>query len=561
MAQQGGDAAQEYSLRDAYEQWALSHAQVPPIPQQMRPPREPEGLRVGIVGAGMAGLYAALLLQKRGAQVTVLESEFTRVGGRILTHRFTDDADQYYEAGAMRLPELAEHKPVFDLIKHLNKHSAAADKIELIDYVISDPSGNRVLVNDTRDNTGKVMTLAYANAHPGELGFGLPGEPTTAAAMLEKVIRPFADLLKKDFKKGFEAIVQFDNFSFYGYLTTVCGWSPQMVNYVEVMTSQTNQFQASFPEIVIESIDFGEPKWKTVKDGMDRLPKACADLVGRSNIVMGARVRALFDLKDGTVCVDYVDADDVDRSMVFDKVIAAVPPAVLRMWRTPRWSPAKEQAVRAMNYQPLYKIGLRFRERFWEKGDAQKGYAPVKGGQSITDLPSRWVVYPSNGIGSAGAGVLLHYAWMTDAYTWLPQSPQERIRLALRDLQALHPEADVESLFLQAHDVAWANRWAAGDAKFLPGQFREMFAAGRAPERNIHFAGEHLSVHHTWIVGALDSAKTACEQILGGPIGFIGPSASGRAPRRGLGVDYTWTHGITPVEITGDADLTRAVVT
>ena len=59
-------------------------------------------LNVGIVGGGIGGLYAARLLQLEGHQVHILEGS-DRIGGRIRTHYFTHEADQYYEAGAMRV--------------------------------------------------------------------------------------------------------------------------------------------------------------------------------------------------------------------------------------------------------------------------------------------------------------------------------------------------------------------------------------------------------------------------------------------------------------------------
>lgn len=48
-------------------------------------------LKVGIVGAGAAGLYSAILLQSIGVDYEILEAN-TRVGGRIWTHRFDEDA-------------------------------------------------------------------------------------------------------------------------------------------------------------------------------------------------------------------------------------------------------------------------------------------------------------------------------------------------------------------------------------------------------------------------------------------------------------------------------------
>lgn len=43
--------------------------------------------RVAIVGAGIAGLRAASVLQRHGVEVTVLEGRPDRIGGRIATSR------------------------------------------------------------------------------------------------------------------------------------------------------------------------------------------------------------------------------------------------------------------------------------------------------------------------------------------------------------------------------------------------------------------------------------------------------------------------------------------
>jgi protoporphyrinogen oxidase len=72
---------------------------------------------VGIVGAGMSGLYAAYRLQlSSDPSITVSLFELDgRVGGRVKTHRFTAEKDQYFEAGAMRIPSTRMHQPTFDL--------------------------------------------------------------------------------------------------------------------------------------------------------------------------------------------------------------------------------------------------------------------------------------------------------------------------------------------------------------------------------------------------------------------------------------------------------------
>ncbi|KAK7036274.1 hypothetical protein R3P38DRAFT_3263660 [Favolaschia claudopus] len=186
----------------------------------------------------------------------------------------------------------------------------------------------------------------------------------------------------------------------------------------------------------------------------------------------------------------------------------------------PRWPMDKELAIRSMHFEALYKMGLRFKTRFWERVSQSE---PSEGGQSTTDLPIRWIVFPSNGIGSDGPGVLLVYAWMTDASTWLPLTAIERRNLALSCIDKLYDgEVDPQSrepikvhdLLIGTADAIWSASTATGDAMFLPGQFESRFEPARRPEGPIYFAGEHLSHHHTWISGALNSALYTVRLLL-----------------------------------------------
>lgn len=57
-----------------------------------------------------------------------------------------------------------------------------------------------------------------------------------------------------------------------------------------------------------------------------------------------------------------------------------------------------------------YKIGIRFKEAWWEKLD-------IVGGQSTTDLPIRTTVYPSYpaGPGNKSRVLIASYCWTQDA--------------------------------------------------------------------------------------------------------------------------------------------------
>src|SRR5579863_5402000 len=89
---------------------------------------------VGIVGAGVAGLYAALHLLREGYRVHIFEAT-DRIGGRIHTHYFNDEKDQYFEAGAMRIPHSPHHRIVFELIEYIRSSSLPSDmQVNLMPY-------------------------------------------------------------------------------------------------------------------------------------------------------------------------------------------------------------------------------------------------------------------------------------------------------------------------------------------------------------------------------------------------------------------------------------------
>jgi len=87
----------------------------------------PKRKDVIVLGAGIAGLLAAKLLKDSGYNVTILEANANRIGGRIKTFRTTkekhpfSDPNQYAEAGAMRIPK--DHPLVMALIAKFGLHT------------------------------------------------------------------------------------------------------------------------------------------------------------------------------------------------------------------------------------------------------------------------------------------------------------------------------------------------------------------------------------------------------------------------------------------------------
>ncbi|KAF5661102.1 major facilitator superfamily transporter [Fusarium heterosporum] len=476
-------------------------------------------MHVGIVGAGISGLYTGLLLSREGHKVTIFEAA-DRVGGRIYTHRFTPQVksqDVYFEAGAMRIPRSSLHSKVFDLIRYLNTHGSVESRIELIPYVLDHENnksffqGQKGLLQDPRWSVKAGLPPGYCNKTPQQL--------------LGSVVIPWLTLLRQNFDEGFRKLLEYDEYSFRAYLRSVVGWPHEVIEFVELFCSQTNQYDLSFTEIIMQNLDFD------TKD-------CAAGLVGFENIRLNTRVDRITNLKDGRVELSAKGLHQTTTT-AFDAVVLAIPPAAIHcIVDRPRWSFMKEQAIRGAHYEPLYKMGMHFRSRFWERIDRN----PCFGGQSTTDLRFRWIVFPSNDMGSNGSGVLLLYSWMSDAAKWSGLSQDERIKICLHDLSQYYadePEIDVYEQYIEAFDVMWTSEWCGGDAMFLPGQFSRFHDVAKAPEGQIFFVGEHLSTHHTWIAGAIDSAWRTTAELLGRPVkGETGEDATTGQGIAALGREY-----------------------
>lgn len=260
-------------------------------------------LKVGIIGAGMAGLYSGLLLKSQRVDFHIYEANPERVGGRIYTHRFNAEKDQYFEAGAMRLPK-THQEPVFKLIGYVNEENKNNTDylVELLDYVIN-TENNYVFVNGVRNKDGSTMTLREAREDPAKLNFPVEGQDKHRIAdeLLHDVLKEYIELVDNG---GLESLVKsYDSYSMRSFLTLVKKWSHTKVDYVETMTSQTQQFDHSFVEIVMEYMNFSETKWKTIKDGMSRLPEACRKIIGDENISLGAHVHEIAEVAGNKVTV------------------------------------------------------------------------------------------------------------------------------------------------------------------------------------------------------------------------------------------------------------------
>ena len=131
----------------------------------------------------------------------------------------------------------------------------------------------------------------------------------------------------------------------------------------------------------------------------------------------------------------------------------------------------------------------------------------------MTDLPIRRMNYPTPDPSTSRGVLLASYTWGQDALQWGAMDDETRQEEALDDVARIHPR--IREVYEVGASYAWyGDRWARGAfAMFAPEQQTQLQADIVSPEGRIHFAGEHCSLYHAWIQGALESGIRAARQI------------------------------------------------
>jgi monoamine oxidase len=282
-------------------------------------------------------------------------------------------------------------------------------------------------------------------------------------------------------------------------------WSPGAIEMLAVLFNQEALLSASFVEVLVEELEQSYTDLVQIVGGMDGLPNAL--LLGlRDKIRFGAKVVAL-EQDSGAVIVHYRSL--LGRGQLSgDYALVTIPFAALRYVETLQpFSHGKQQAIRELHYDASTKIFVQCRRRFWEEGEG------TFAGRTVTDLPIRTMYYPEHGR-ETGRGVLLaSYTWAEDAQRWASLPANERLVRAVRAVARIHPQVQPE--FEAGASKVWQDDPYAGGAfsAYTPGQQSLLYKDIVAPEGRIHIAGEHASLNHAWIQGAIRSGLRAALEV------------------------------------------------
>ncbi|KAF4601469.1 hypothetical protein EYR38_006122 [Pleurotus pulmonarius] len=486
-----------------------------------------EDFKVGILGAGVGGLYAALILDSLNIKYEIIEAS-QRTGGRLYTHKFkSSDVSEgekydYYDVGAMRFPDTPVMTRLFNLFRYapLNRGDFQLFS-KLKDYYFKDAKGNNLLYyNDVRkrQNSGP----SGDDFLWSRLGVGHEYLAAGVEEIMKDVVTPFADELMRDIDtggtKGWDQLMQFDAYSTRAYMSTkylpspnlglpAHSLSPSVVNWCETFDKSTGWYDRSLAETVLEDMAFSLPgPWKLIDGGSQSLTTMMENYLKprkAGSFVFNSRVTGVAVGKNDSEMHVYIDGQS--KPNVYSHVISTLPLPCLRALDLSQCglSPGQSNALRQLTYGPSIKIGIKFKTAWWSSvRDKDGNPLDIVGGQSATDRVVRTIVYPSYGLPDSPSTVLIaSYCWTNDAErlgalinTGKDTYNEQLKELVLRDLAAVH------NLYIS----------------FLVGSLLICMLGTGAMTLYIweptHSSG--LGCSRRWVVGALDSAWRAVKEML-----------------------------------------------
>lgn len=438
-----------------------------------------------VVGAGLAGLNAALTLEDAGLAVLVLEGR-DRVGGKILTF---DRVPGLPEAGGQSIG--SGYGRIIDAARRSN--------LELDDQL---PQALRhpdtALILEGRPIAKAAWRDSPRNPFPAALRDLMPWQYTPMAmargnplASVEDWFSPkhaAADVSMHEFLRAqgaSEAMIDlaYDTNTSYG--TSAHDVSALMMAFVEAFTRAQRNLK---------------PAVYKARGGNQRIPEGMAQRL-KGGVRLRQTVTAIRSDANGVTVL----TQDGQRYSA-KAAVCALPFSTLRHVRfDPPLAGPQGEAVKTLPHQMITQIAIEARRPFWESD----GLPP----SMWTDSPIGRVFAIRRSADDDEVSSLLVTAYGHKAAYLDRLGAAGAARRAISEIEGIRPAAKGRLRVVQQH--SWAlDPFAAGDwAYFSPGTVTRFMPAMFQPHGRVHFCGEQTAVGARGMEGAMESGERAALEI------------------------------------------------
>ncbi|MFM8593286.1 MAG: flavin monoamine oxidase family protein [Chloroflexota bacterium] len=434
--------------------------------------------RVLVLGAGMAGLTAALALHRRGHDVTVIEYQ-NRVGGRLLSlpladGQFSEAGGGHFRATMGRLLDYVLHYdlPLVSMNDGLPRYT--------IDGMVGDAANPAAWKWDLHPDE-RNLSIASMLSHY----LMLNGIDHTA--VIDPVWPDQATLERLDPLTLRELIIG-------------AGGSEA---FLKLLGAHGGLFTPDASALTIQgdiAYHFGEQALFRIEGGNERLPQAMAeDLSGR--IVLDAPV-TMIDQSGPDVRV----VTQGGREFTGDVIVSTIPFSVIQEIEVqPAWSAGKQRMFESMEWSTTVKMVVQTKTPQW-LSEGVHGW-PMAGGDRTWE---RLIDITGNEPGGHGNAFFYMNGSNSAAYRAMPAATREQELIAMC-------EADMPGLLgevIHTETFDWVEQpWIKGSFGDLPLNGGWMIGEWTRPEDRIHFAGDFTSLKTGWVEGAIESGLRAARQI------------------------------------------------
>jgi monoamine oxidase len=473
------------------------------------------GVKVVILGGGIAGLVAAYEMRKLGYQCTVLEAR-ERPGGRNWTVRggteivFTDgttqtcefDEGNYQNVGPARLPSI--HHNMLGYCKELGVPLEVEVNTTRSSFLQNDNANNgkpvlqRQAINDTRGHVSELLSKCVSD---GALDAAISKEDREKMLGFLRIYGPL------------DSGARYIGSARAGYMVDPGAGDQSGVlrKPIDMHTLLDESFWQAL--LFEENFDMQATMFQPV-GGMDRIPYAFAKSLG-DIVQYESPVTEIRKTSKG-VRIAYTQGGK-PKSIDGDFCFCAMPLTILK--KTPNdFSPPYKKVIEQCEYASAYKVAWESR-RFWEQD------YNIFGGLEFVSQGCSPIWFPSAKLFS-DRGVLV------SGYTDELQSDFSKLTMpekfdeSRKSIEKLHPGHGKElqkPIYVSWGKVphnegSWIRSYGPGQSRMwgtlgVPAPPLPGYATLLAPDGPVYFVGDHVSHIVAWQEGAAVSSLRAVQML------------------------------------------------